>query len=89
MITVDIQNLSTQFAQQARKFVAAPSLMKGLDLDDVSMKLMQAVTGMLKDPNLMSDLHRFRQACRDRDMDQLAGLLEQIEDGLRSHQIDV
>lgn len=89
MITVDIQNLSAQFARQAREFVAAPSVRKGLDLDDVSMKLMQAATGILKDTHLMGELHRFRQACRDQDLGRLAPLLDEICDGLRGHQIDI
>lgn len=89
MITVDIQKLSSQFALQARDFVAAPSLMKGLNLDDVSMKLMQAATGILKDNQLMGDLHQFRQACREQDTDRLAGLLDRICDRLEAHQIDI
>ena len=89
MITVDIQKLSAQFAQQAEAFVDAPSLMRGLDLDDVSMKLMQAATSILKDPQLMSKLHRFRQACRSQDMALLTPLLDEICNGLRTHQIDI
>ena len=89
MIKVDVQNLSTEFTRQAREFIDSPSLMKGLGLDDVSMKLMQVANSMLKDPDLMGALHRFRQACRDQNVAQLTPLFEEIRNGLRSHRLDV
>lgn len=79
MISIDTDQLSTTFLDQARRYIDRPDFMLALELDDTSAKLMQAAGFPLQKPALGARLHDFRKAVRNQQNDQLSGLFDEIK----------
>lgn len=81
MIESKEQLLGT-FRERAEAFLAAPSLVSGIDFDDAAVTLKRYVVSVLNDQELASTLARFQKLIRQLDVQTLRRLVQEVEQKL-------
>lgn len=79
MVEVKLEALLDEFFQKAEDFIAAPSLVKGLDLDELAGRTSSACSSRYGTASgLVSRFFAFMQAIPRQDRGELQRLLEEI-----------
>lgn len=76
------QDRFDEFLPKARAYLAAPSLMAGLELNEMIVRLRQYAISGLGAPDLGRDLESMLGAVRNQDVKELGRLLESVESAL-------
>lgn len=84
MLTLDARKIIEDFRRLANAYRESRQLRVALDLDDASIRLYSAAGHLLKNQQLSSTLHDFRQAVRAADHEQADRLHDRIEEILAS-----
>lgn len=73
------EQVLTQFREKAQAFLADPSLVNGIDLDDASVTLKRYVLSVMHDEQLGTLLSRFHKLIRSPNVQQLSELVAEVE----------
>ena len=76
------EQVLNQFLEKAQSFVADPSLVNGIDLDDASVTLKRYVLSVIHDEQLGSSLARLHKLIRRLDVAAISELAAEVEDKL-------
>jgi len=79
VIKIDIPATLREFLDQGSAYLAAPDIMKALQLDDASARLLDVAGHYLKDEQLAGKIFAFRQAFREQQLDRMQTLFSEIE----------
>lgn len=64
MVTIDVEKLKADFLTTAEAYSADAELMRAMDLDDASLRLMSAAGYLLHNEPLIASLHELRKLVR-------------------------
>jgi hypothetical protein len=85
MPIADTPSLFDKFLDLARRYIAEPDIVAGLELDEIAGQLKQRAAGELADSELTALLHRFRRAIPHQETETLAALLGAIDERAAAH----
>ncbi|MCU0833708.1 MAG: hypothetical protein MUC77_04620 [Chromatiaceae bacterium] len=84
MPVTDLPQTFSRFERLAEAFIAQPSVVDGLDLDEAANHLKRVAAGR-EDAVLTALVHRFLRAIPRQEVATLSALLEEIRDRVAAH----